>query len=602
MAEVVTIGSELPGGFVVGRALPGEPVAAVFEALPAAGEGRRGRAVVLHPMFEAALSTWFQRTGVLLTRLSHPNIVEVYATGQTTSGLPVCVTEWLEGPTLRQRLRDGPLAQDEAIRVLRSVAAALDYLHARSPSVLHRALTPDHVRLLEPDHRVKLLAVGDADRFDPPAAPPRYLSPEELDGDPQALTPAADLFSLATLAFELLKGEPAFGPGADDVIDAVRGRALPRLARSPRDPMGDVDLVLEKAWSLDLAARPPTATDFVQAIRDVLDARKAQRGTPLHIVTGGTTQEVHMVEPEPARGSISEMPPPVPAPADHLRAPTLPGAPRPASVMRGATPVVRAPTPAMGVRVPTPAMGVRAPTPALGVRAGVPIGQAPLRAPTPALGQSQRTTEVMQVGDNKARDAIQRGALADEILAAQRGGFGAGDPTPYRGVPRVTAGGPAPKPRPSNLKATLDETPAARGRRPELKATLAETPAARARAGQLVPEATEAFFPEPSDASTDEPTVVDPPDDIPVPLVGKTKARTTEAGAPRGLAVRPAAADKPTKAPWDDHSFAQWKPPLETPEAEGRVFRFTHTHLAILLVALPLLVALLAIGVGRALR
>lgn len=313
MSEVETVGSQLPGGFVVGKALAGEPVAAVYEALPASGEGRRGRAVVLHPMFEAALTTWFQRTGALLCKLVHPNLVELYATGVTASGHPVWITEWMEGPTLRQRLREGPLSPEEAVRVLRSVAAALDHLHARTPPVLHRALTPDHVRLLDPDHRVKLLAVGDADRFDPPAAPPQYLSPEELDGDPQAITAAADVFCLATLAYELLKGEPAFGAGADDVIDAVRARAFPRLARSPRDPLGEIDPLLEKAWSLDPTERPATATALVQSIKASLDARRSVRGTPLEIVSGGTTQRVHMVEPEPRRGITSEMPPPVPA-------------------------------------------------------------------------------------------------------------------------------------------------------------------------------------------------------------------------------------------------------------------------------------------------
>jgi len=548
-------------------------------------------------MFEAALSTWFQRTGAQLGRLSHPNLVEVYATGATATGIPVWITEWLEGPTLRQRLREGPFAPDEAVRVLRAVAAALDYLHARNPPVLHRALTPDHVRLLEPDHRVKLLAVGDADRFDPEAAAPRYLSPEELRGEIPTLSPASDLFSLATLAFEMLKGEPAFGEGADDVIDAVRARSFPRLARSPRDPLGDVDLVLEKAWSLSPSERPPSATAFVQAIRDVLEARKAQRGTPLQIVTGGTTQEVHMQEPEPMRGSTSEMPPPVPAPADHLRAPTLPGAPRPASVMRGATPVVRAPTPAMGVRAPTPAMGVRT---------GVPIGQAPMRAPTPAMGHVARpATEVAPTG---------RGAAAAEILSHER--FGAGEPTPYRGVPRVQIGSPPTASHSKSIKKTLDETPTGRARAPEPKVTRPEIPsvrvpepkvtrpdipAARVRAGLLEPEATAPFFPK-SEAEA-EATVLDNPDDLDDNRVTKVLPPSPDDANLRGLARAAEGSPRAPGAPWDDHSFAQWKPPLPVKdEDEPKSYRFTHTHLALLLVALPLLVALLAIGVGRALR
>ncbi len=637
MSEVETVGSQLPGRFVVGKALAGEPVAAVFEALPASGEGRRGRAVVLHPMFEAALTTWFQRTGALLCKLVHPNLVEVYATGVTASGHPVWITEWMEGPTLRQRLREGPLSPEEAVRVLRSLAAALDHLHARTPPVLHRALTPDHVRLLDPDHRVKLLAVGDADRFDPPAAPPQYLSPEELDGDPQALTAAADVFSLATLAYELLKGEPAFGAGADDVIDAVRARAFPRLARSPRDPLGDIDPLLEKAWSLDPVERPATATALVQSIKASLDARRSMRGTPLEIVSGGRTQRVHMVEPEPRRGITSEMPPPVPAPAQHLRAPTLPGAPKPASVLRGATPVVRAPvagasvrapTPGTGVSVsatgqaapaptqgvsapmrsPTPAMGVRAPTPAQGVRSGVPIGQAPLRAPTPAPVQSARAVEARPVHERTRESAAHERGVEAVLRPSLHPGFGAGEPTPYRGVPRVDVVGTNVRSVAKSLKATLDETPNARARRADLKVTLDEKPSVRARAAQVAAQESprsgggESFFPERDAAS-----LAEHPDDQDPTQVARVKPPPGDADA-RALATRPdrSAADKPAAdpaakpAPWDgDHSFAKWKPPLVVPEEAPRTFRFTQTHFAMLLVALPLVVTLIVLVVGR---
>lgn len=187
-------------------------------------------------------------------------------------------------------------------------------------------------------------------------------------------------------------------------------------------------------------------------------------------------------------------------------------------------------------------------------------------------------------------------------------GFGAGEPTPYRGVPRVDVVGTNVRSVAKSLKTTLEETPNARTRRADLKVTLDEKPSVRARAAQAAAQEAprsgggESFFPERDAAS-----LAEHPDEQDPTQVARVKAPPGDANA-RALATRPdkPAADKPAAdtaakpAPWDgDHSFAKWKPPLVVPEEAPRTFRITQTHFAMLLVALPLVVTLIVLVVGR---
>ncbi len=266
---MATPGSLLPGSFVLGRLSHADRVGLVYRAHHAENrDARPASALVLHPLHVEELREWFEKMAVLGRSLRHPNLIEVYALGYTANELPVVVTEWVEGKTVRNELASGrSFPPSEAARIVREVAAALDYLHRRTPPVLHRVIMPETVLLSAPSGTVKLLSVGHADRPQHPAAKPAYLSPEELSGD-GALSPASDVFSLASFAYEILTGQVAFSGNAHTIIAAIYRGALPRLGAS--EGSAEVEAVLHRAWSQDPSRRFQSAGAFSDAFAGAL--------------------------------------------------------------------------------------------------------------------------------------------------------------------------------------------------------------------------------------------------------------------------------------------------------------------------------------------
>jgi hypothetical protein len=292
MAET---GSALPGGYVLGAMSHADRIGLIYEARAADG-GRTASALVLHPLHVEELRAWFEDNAALGMALRHPNLVEVLAAGETHNGLPVMVTARVEGRTLRARIAAGDLVVGgELLRVLRGVSSALDYLHGCAPPVLHRALMPEHV-LCTVDGGVKLLAVGHADRPQHAPAKPAYLSPEEILGAPTS--PASDVFSLASLTFELLTGRVAFAGPAANLVAAVQRGALPWVGVGPSDGLAPLGRVLHRAWSFDPRARPPRAGVFAAELEEAL------RAVPQSMLTVRRA----LRESTPARGTPSVAP------------------------------------------------------------------------------------------------------------------------------------------------------------------------------------------------------------------------------------------------------------------------------------------------------
>lgn len=260
-------GSLLPEGYVLGAMSHADRIGIVYEA--ASPDGARAvSAQVLHPLHVDELREWFEANARLGAMLEHPNLVSVLAVGETHNGLPVAVTERVEGRTLRARIASGDLhIGGDLLRVLRAVASALDYLHAQRPTVLHRALTPEHV-VCTAGGAVKLVAVGHADcpRFSP--TKPAYLSPEELCDGPTS--PASDVFSFASLAYELITGRPAFAGSAEAVVAAARRGMLPHVGVVPSDVFLPVNRVLHRAWVFSPRERTAKAGVFAAELEDAL--------------------------------------------------------------------------------------------------------------------------------------------------------------------------------------------------------------------------------------------------------------------------------------------------------------------------------------------
>lgn len=193
-----------------------------------------------------------------LAGLNHPGLVMVLDAG-TAEDHPYLVMHLVDGPSLSDRIGEGPLPPSAVARIGRQVADALAYVHANG--VVHRDVKPGNV-LLGAHGRAWLTDFGiarllhDAARHTATGTmvgSPAYLSPEQLRGDD--VGPAADVYSLGLVLLEALTGERVY-PGSGVEAAMVRLSRPPSL---PDDlPPGWRDL-LRAMTSLEPSARPDPA-------------------------------------------------------------------------------------------------------------------------------------------------------------------------------------------------------------------------------------------------------------------------------------------------------------------------------------------------------
>ena len=210
-----------------------------------ARDTRLGREVafkVLPPAFAADDSRVerFEREARAISLLNHPNILAVYDVGRH-EGLPFLVTELLQGETLNQRLRHGPLAVRKTMIFAQQIARGLAAAHDRG--VTHRDLKPENIFVTR-DAIVKILDFGLA-KLDPTVDEARllrgepatvmgatvgtvgYMSPEQVRGEPA--DHRSDIFSFGAVLYEMLAGEAAFGAptGAESLVRILREEPSP---------------------------------------------------------------------------------------------------------------------------------------------------------------------------------------------------------------------------------------------------------------------------------------------------------------------------------------------------------------------------------------
>jgi Tol biopolymer transport system component len=216
----------------------------------------------------------FLREARAIAALSHSNVLAIHDVGES-SGFFFLVTELLAGETLRARLRRERPGVEEALDWTAQVAGGLAAAHAAG--IIHRDLKPENVFLLA-DGTVKILdfglarapAVGSID--DSLSLPGMvlgtagYLAPEQARG--LVVTPAADLFSLGAILFELLTGQRAFrGESAADTLRAVLDHDPPPPSSLRPEVPGWIDRVVARCLAKDVAARFESARDLAFALQ-----------------------------------------------------------------------------------------------------------------------------------------------------------------------------------------------------------------------------------------------------------------------------------------------------------------------------------------------
>jgi hypothetical protein len=250
----------------------------------------------------------FEDEARAVARLSHPNVLSVFDVG-AHDGSPYVVFELLEGETLRQRLRLGPLplrsAVDTAVQACRGLQAA----HARG--ILHRDLKPENL-FLTSDGFVKILDFGLAKltRGDGAEAgagrtqtvagvvmgTPGYLSPEQARG--AEADPRSDLFALGAILYEALSGRRAFsGATAAETISAILHEDPPPVRTASGPLPGPVERVVRRCLAKEPGDRFHSAHDLAFALEAVLDRPAAAA------LIG---DEVGTTSPYPGLGSFTE--------------------------------------------------------------------------------------------------------------------------------------------------------------------------------------------------------------------------------------------------------------------------------------------------------
>ncbi|HSG08158.1 MAG TPA: protein kinase [Longimicrobiales bacterium] len=216
--------------------------------------------------------------------LQHPHILPLFDSGEVHGQL-FFVMPYVEGETLADRIaQDKQLPVDEAVRLATAVAGALQVAHDRG--VIHRDIKPANILLsggqpLVADFGIALAAGAGGTRLTETGlsvGTPYYMSPEQATGD-QVIGPAADIYALACVLYEMLVGEP---PYLGNTAQAVLGKiiqGLPVSATAARKTVpANVDAAIRKALEKLPADRFTRAADFAAALSDPSFRHGAEAG------------------------------------------------------------------------------------------------------------------------------------------------------------------------------------------------------------------------------------------------------------------------------------------------------------------------------------
>jgi eukaryotic-like serine/threonine-protein kinase len=211
----------------------------------------------------------FLAEGRFLRRVDSPHVVGVHDIGETDEGRPFLVLTYADRGTLEQRLADGPMDIDEAVTVIKQVAAGLRALHNRD--LLHRDVNPANVlfRGMPDGDRAMLGDLGlgkslDAvSRLTLPGGTPAYVAPEQVRGD--QLDTRADQYALAAVAYSMLSGRSPYEAKTLGAVLAIEEPPVPLRTLRPEVPEV-IEAAVQKALALDRDERWPDVTAFADAL------------------------------------------------------------------------------------------------------------------------------------------------------------------------------------------------------------------------------------------------------------------------------------------------------------------------------------------------
>jgi serine/threonine-protein kinase len=229
-----------------------------------------GRQVAVKMLAQSADRARFEREARAAAALSHPNICLLYDYGEA-DGRPYMVLEYLPNGSLEERLKGGPLPDDETMRLATEIAAGLAHAHARG--LVHRDLKPANV-LFDTEDRPKIADFGIArmggsgtlTEAGTVLGTASYISPEQASGQPAG--PASDVYSFGVILFRMLTGRlPFVSTNAMELVRMHRDDEAPSVADFRADAPPQLESLVSAALAKDPADRPADGDALVRELR-----------------------------------------------------------------------------------------------------------------------------------------------------------------------------------------------------------------------------------------------------------------------------------------------------------------------------------------------
>jgi serine/threonine protein kinase/WD40 repeat protein len=237
-------------------------------------------------LHDATFRARFEREARTVAALEHPRIVPVYDFGETQDGQPFLVMRLLTGGSLAQRLKEGPIALPEAVRILTLIADGLDDAH--SQGIIHRDLKPGNI-LFDNTGEPYITDFGLAKLSEASATltgnvivgTPAYMSPEQGRGE-KDLDGRSDIYSLGVVFFEMLTGRIPYE--ADTTMALIIkhiSAPIPNVLEYRANLPPDCQILINRSLSKRKEGRFSTAGEFAQAALAVLNGQSVPPPSPL---------------------------------------------------------------------------------------------------------------------------------------------------------------------------------------------------------------------------------------------------------------------------------------------------------------------------------
>jgi serine/threonine protein kinase len=225
---------------------------------------------------DAEVRERFVREARLAAKLSHPNIIPIFAVDEA-EGFVFYVMAYVDGETLGERVRTrGPMPASEATRILREVAWALG--HAHGQGVVHRDVKPENIMLERGTGRALVTDFGiaaaiGADEGPAVAGTPEYMSPEQALGG--ELDARSDLYALGVTGYFLVSGRTPFaGKRAVDVVAQQVASPVPPIASTGVTVPRRLAQLIERCLAKSAAQRPASAQVLAEQLGSAIEARR----------------------------------------------------------------------------------------------------------------------------------------------------------------------------------------------------------------------------------------------------------------------------------------------------------------------------------------